>query len=336
MKKTVILIAVLIFLSASYFGYKSFSKLAFYKNRTVISALSGKVVTININKEIEELAVNDELFTDEILITEKDSYADIHFQDDSLVRLKKESKLAIKALPTLEDPIVKLKLLEGKALFNIRKSSDKIKFKVNTINSLVGVKGTEFSVDFNLAELNTTVKVLEGEVQTLNKKYPDKIVDLKSGEKLDLPGLSEPKAPEKMSEEERQELQDINDISTADVKTIAGSMKESITELPAFITDMLSKNSAEGTTEVAPEDKSDAAAKMQEIRNEIKNLQLDVIDYAASSGKLPQSITDLQVEENIKKDPWGNYYQILPNDQTLLIYSSGPDGKPGTTDDIKF
>lgn len=35
------------------------------------------------------------------------------------------------------------------------------------------------------------------------------------------------------------------------------------------------------------------------------------------------------------RDPWGNFYWLLRNDNTVTVVSSGPDGEKNTSDDIR-
>ena len=49
---------------------------------------------------------------------------------------------------------------------------------------------------------------------------------------------------------------------------------------------------------------------------------------------LPESLSDLQ-SNPISKDPWGNAYNYVREEKTFRVWSSGPDGKSGTKDDIE-
>ncbi len=41
------------------------------------------------------------------------------------------------------------------------------------------------------------------------------------------------------------------------------------------------------------------------------------------------------IDENAPEDPWGNEYQLMWKEMNeWSVRSAGPDGKPGTTDDI--
>ena len=37
-----------------------------------------------------------------------------------------------------------------------------------------------------------------------------------------------------------------------------------------------------------------------------------------------------------EKDPWGNAYGMEQTGADIVIWSGGPDGKPGTEDDVSF
>jgi len=64
---------------------------------------------------------------------------------------------------------------------------------------------------------------------------------------------------------------------------------------------------------------------------------LDALIHKPSVGKVPDNYPDGGYfgKKEIPKDPWGNAYQYECDDyQNFKIYSMGPDGDPGTADDI--
>jgi hypothetical protein len=55
--------------------------------------------------------------------------------------------------------------------------------------------------------------------------------------------------------------------------------------------------------------------------------------------KLPQSLNELvgkkrSYAREISKDPWGHDYVYSVDGNKYTIFSAGPDGKPGTADDV--
>ncbi len=70
----------------------------------------------------------------------------------------------------------------------------------------------------------------------------------------------------------------------------------------------------------------------------LDNLRGSVSYYQAEKGALPESLEELYKEHFINKDiltdPWGNkfVFELLP--QGYRLYSKGPDGLSGTSDDL--
>jgi len=76
-------------------------------------------------------------------------------------------------------------------------------------------------------------------------------------------------------------------------------------------------------------------------QGDIANLSNQVMRYAIDNNDTyPRSLTDLEPRyiRELKNDPWGNPYQYRPPTNVELadfvIFSAGPDGIPGTDDDI--
>ncbi|MBI5192100.1 MAG: DUF4388 domain-containing protein [Nitrospirae bacterium] len=78
--------------------------------------------------------------------------------------------------------------------------------------------------------------------------------------------------------------------------------------------------------------KSSAVDEMTSLRNAITF-------YQKANGKLSESLESLYQEhfisEDIITDPWGNKFVFEPLPQGYSIYSKGPDGLSGSSDDIK-
>ena len=65
---------------------------------------------------------------------------------------------------------------------------------------------------------------------------------------------------------------------------------------------------------------------------------LGALVHKPSVGKIPENYPDGGYfgKKELVKDPWGNDYQYDCQDyQNFNLYSMGPDGEPGTGDDIK-
>jgi general secretion pathway protein G len=85
--------------------------------------------------------------------------------------------------------------------------------------------------------------------------------------------------------------------------------------------------------------KSGDRANRQTAETEAKRLLDQVKSYAmTSSSRKPPSNLDQLVKdgyaEEIPKDPWGNAYTLSVQGNKASVTSPGPDGTPGTEDDV--
>jgi len=76
-------------------------------------------------------------------------------------------------------------------------------------------------------------------------------------------------------------------------------------------------------------------------QGDIANLTTQVMRYAIDNNDAyPRSLNELEPRyiRELKNDPWGNPYQYRPPTNIELgdfvIFSAGPDGIPGTDDDV--
>lgn len=86
-------------------------------------------------------------------------------------------------------------------------------------------------------------------------------------------------------------------------------------------------------------------AKMRAALGDIKTYQSAIDLYALENNdQFPKRLDDLvsgnkKYLRELNKDPWGNdYVYIVPGNHykdSYDIFSAGPDGKPGTEDDVK-
>ena len=81
-------------------------------------------------------------------------------------------------------------------------------------------------------------------------------------------------------------------------------------------------------------------AQTDNARKDVVQIQQAVEMYRTQKrGKCPKTLQDLKasgIASKISKDPWGNDYVIkCPGEQAEIdVISAGPDGEPGTEDDI--
>lgn len=76
-------------------------------------------------------------------------------------------------------------------------------------------------------------------------------------------------------------------------------------------------------------------------QGDIANLTNQVMRYAIENNdSYPKNLADLEPKyvRELKSDPWGNPYQYKPPTNLeigdFVIFSAGPDGIPGTDDDV--
>ena len=87
-----------------------------------------------------------------------------------------------------------------------------------------------------------------------------------------------------------------------------------------------------------------ARAQINSFRTALQFYKLENVRYPSTAEGLEALIKNaagknyLQDSETIPKDPWGNDYQLAApgthNPNGVDIWSNGPDGVPGTADDV--
>ncbi|WP_438865600.1 type II secretion system major pseudopilin GspG [Neptunicella sp.] len=81
------------------------------------------------------------------------------------------------------------------------------------------------------------------------------------------------------------------------------------------------------------------ALEMYKLRNSTfptSEQGLDALVSMPTIEPIPRNYPEEGFIKNLPKDPWGNDYQLLsPGEMGAIdLYSNGPDGQPGTDDDI--
>lgn len=63
---------------------------------------------------------------------------------------------------------------------------------------------------------------------------------------------------------------------------------------------------------------------------------LDALISVPTIDPIPRNYPDKGYITRLPEDPWGNAYQLISPGElgTIDVYSNGPDGEPGTEDDI--
>lgn len=82
-------------------------------------------------------------------------------------------------------------------------------------------------------------------------------------------------------------------------------------------------------------------ARLDTAQNEVVTIQGAIEQYRVSKRKCPKSMQDLKAAgfvNKVGKDPWDNEYEFKcpgdKNQNSVDVFSAGPDGQPGNEDDI--
>ncbi len=97
--------------------------------------------------QYQVLSVGDEVFTGDVLRTGENGRVVVRFMDGSQAALAPNTDVALRRLTPREDPIVtRLSLWRGALRALVKKLSARSSFEVETYNTVVAVKGTDFEV----------------------------------------------------------------------------------------------------------------------------------------------------------------------------------------------
>jgi general secretion pathway protein G len=82
-------------------------------------------------------------------------------------------------------------------------------------------------------------------------------------------------------------------------------------------------------------------AKIEAASNSARGVRDAVIRWRATGGEgcptVSQLVQDKQIDSAAKvEDPWGTAYKIACTEDEVVVTSSGPDKKEGTSDDISI
>ena len=124
------------------------------------------------------------------------------------------------------------------------------------------------------------------------------------------------------------------------VAIIGGAMllkpsKEPATMTPEMRSDLdLMKNIAAGSEAAQKVAEMQSKLKLSLAANDARSLVNSLDIYFIENLTHPESLSDLK-DNKISVDPWGNPYNYVRDGKTVRVWSNGPDGKPGTADDIE-
>ena len=76
------------------------------------------------------------------------------------------------------------------------------------------------------------------------------------------------------------------------------------------------------------------------VNDQVEVLADRVRAYHADHGNFPRTVDELYADEKQKskeaKDPWGNWYQITPEENGFMIRSLGKSKKQGTRQELVY
>jgi len=160
--KTLILAALLlaqVSITTSAFGEDLVATVLMKRGNVTATLSNGKVITLSNNLKIPVGAVVE---------TEAKSFIRLMFSDKSTMNLGPASKMVIASYPKNEAGIVKLLngQLRSEVTKNYLETQDKTKSKlfIQTKTASMGIRGTDFQVNYNDKNENTTLIVFEGKV----------------------------------------------------------------------------------------------------------------------------------------------------------------------------
>jgi|GEM_PF-6999217 hypothetical protein len=156
------------------------------------TAIEGRVDVLRPGeKRASPVALGAAVSEGDIVRTKSDSFAEITFSDDTVLKLTQSTRVEIKEylLSGNKRQNGALKLLRGKVRATVSKGLGRVipviysgpsTFKIETPTAVAGVKGTDFFVFYDMG--TTGVFVLEGAVDTMGLNESHNVVRVRGGE----------------------------------------------------------------------------------------------------------------------------------------------------------
>ncbi len=165
--------------------------------------------------EIEkEKAAKMELFTSDMVMTENNTTAEIKTTYGAKLKILENTELQINYF--------NVRIKKGATWINfkpVKSETGDIKFKVSTPVGTIGIKGTEFMVNYDPAENKMKVGVKEGVVSVENlagtesvELKQDQMVTVEAGKPIPEPVRFSPLSDELIKEQNREEFLETNEI----------------------------------------------------------------------------------------------------------------------------
>jgi len=246
--------------------------------------------------------------------TGEKSYLDIMKEGRIALRIKRNTLVGFmeKDLESNESHVF---LSYGRITCRVEKKEDKI-LRVATPTTVATIRGTTFTVEHVQRDEETTVEVLTGAVEVQDKNNPDSNVLVKEGDDVKVSVFTGQLKTHKMAMNEQQKIQ--TDLKELKIKTEGLDRVSQALSMDVFSPIMFRVISRIAKNE------------MRTFAKEIK-----YIGRYRRSGKLPDSLRIVDLEEGDYQDPWENeyFYKRISSTKAVII-SLGPDKKLHTGDDI--
>jgi len=165
--------------------------------------------------EIEkEKAAKMELFTSDMVMTENNTTAEIKTTYGAKLKILENTELQINYF--------NVRIKKGATWINfkpVKSETGDVKFRVSTPVGTIGIKGTEFMVNYDPAENKMKVGVKEGVISVDNlagtesvELKQDQMVTVEAGKSIPEPVKFSPLPAELIKERDREEFLETNDI----------------------------------------------------------------------------------------------------------------------------
>ena len=159
-------------------------------------SVEGKVDLLKAGQaEAVPVATDDIVSAGDIIRTKSLSKAEVRFSDNSSLKIGENSRVQIKeySVESGKRTSGSILLERGNIRATVSKASGKNDFKIETPNATGSVKGTDLFVVFQKSA--TSVLVVNGKFSVANLAFPDKAVDVTSGNTTLVPADEPPQAP---------------------------------------------------------------------------------------------------------------------------------------------
>ncbi len=156
-----------------------------YTQNAAFLSVSGQVSVKNVQGSIRKGAKDSEVYWGETVRVDQDSLAALRFFDGSNVEINPNSQLMITSMnhPTDQQKEIRLRLMAGWVLAKVEKlKTASSLFEIEAGGVVCGVRGTQFSVEYEPNQETVDLKVMEG---TVYAKAQDKTYFLNGGDEIE-------------------------------------------------------------------------------------------------------------------------------------------------------